>query len=71
PHSTTETTAKRINTRWASLVAAAETLDGSVRRTRAEVRRRTGDEAAPGDEDLSGTVAQELAVASERRTESA
>ncbi|RLM50612.1 twin-arginine translocation signal domain-containing protein [Halorubrum sp. Atlit-28R] len=60
-----------IDPQWASLVAAAETLDGSVRRTRAEVRRRTGDEAVPTDEDLSGTVAQELAVATERRTASA
>ncbi|TKX58097.1 hypothetical protein EXE44_07235 [Halorubrum sp. SS7] len=60
-----------LGPRWASLVAAADVLDGSVRRTRAEVRRRTGDEAAPGDEDLSGTVAQELAVATDRRTESA
>ena len=57
--------------RWASLVAAADALDGSVRRTHAEVRRRTGDEAAPVDADLSGTVAQELAVASHRRAETA
>lgn len=56
--------------RWASLVAGAEVLQGSVRRTRDAVRRRTGDGGPLVDEDLSGTVAQELFVQSERRVES-
>ena len=57
--------------RWASLVAAAEALRGSVSRTRATVRERTGGEEPFADEDLSGTVAQELVAVSELRAESA
>jgi hypothetical protein len=57
--------------RWESLVAAAGTLRGSVRRTRSTVRERTGGEQPLADEDLSGTVAQELLAVSERRVESA
>lgn len=60
-----------LEPRWGSLVAAADALEGSVRRTRAKARRRTGEEAVPTDEDLSGTVAQELAAASDRRAEAA
>lgn len=56
--------------RWASLVAGAEVLQESVRRTRDVVRRRIDDGGSPVDEDLSGTVAQELFVLSERRVES-
>lgn len=56
---------------WASLVAAAGTLRGSVSRTRATVRERTGGEEPFADADLSGTVAQELVAVSEFRTESA
>ncbi|TKX75888.1 hypothetical protein EXE46_01960 [Halorubrum sp. GN11_10-6_MGM] len=56
---------------WASLVAAAGQLRGSVSRTRAAVRRRTNDGTPSGDEDLSGTVAQELLAVSGRRAESA
>ncbi|VTT85353.1 hypothetical protein DM2_235 [Halorubrum sp. DM2] len=50
--------------RWGSLVAAADELDGSVSRTRSTVRERA-------DADLSGTVAQELLTAGERRIDSA
>ncbi len=57
--------------RWASLVAAAETLRGSVSRTRASVRERVGREDPLDEEDLSGTVAQELAATGETRVESA
>ncbi|GAA0715255.1 hypothetical protein J2744_002156 [Halorubrum trapanicum] len=57
--------------RWASLVAAADGLRGSVSRTHATVRERTDGEDPLGDEDLSGTVAQELAAVSETRVESA
>ncbi|MDV7349101.1 hypothetical protein R3751_04815 [Halorubrum distributum] len=57
--------------RWASLVAAAETLRGSVSRTRASVRERVGGEDPLDEEDLSGTVAQELAATGETRVESA
>ena len=57
--------------RWASLVAAGEALRGSVSRTRATVRERTGGEEPFADEDLSGTVAQELVAVSELRAESA
>ncbi|QUO48632.1 hypothetical protein [Halorubrum ruber] len=57
--------------RWASLVAAAEGLRGSVSRTRATVRERTGGEDPLADEDLSGTVAQELVAVSDLRVESA
>ncbi|OYR65718.1 hypothetical protein DJ79_14685 [Halorubrum ezzemoulense] len=56
--------------RWASLVAAAEVLRGSVSRTRASVRERLVADPLD-DEDLSGTVAQELAATSETRAESA
>ncbi|WP_096395051.1 hypothetical protein [Halorubrum trapanicum] len=56
---------------WASLVAAADGLRGSVIRTRATVRERTGGEEPFADEDLSGTVAQELVAVSDLRTESA
>ncbi|WP_434521500.1 twin-arginine translocation signal domain-containing protein [Halorubrum sp. AS12] len=51
--------------RWASLVAAADGLRGSVSRTRSTVRERTGGEEPLGDEDLSGTVAQELVAVAE------
>jgi len=57
--------------RWASLVAAAEELRGSVSRTRSTVRERTGGEEPFADEDLGGTVAQELVAVSELRVESA
>ncbi|WP_423995502.1 hypothetical protein [Halorubrum trapanicum] len=57
--------------RWASLVAAAEGLRGSVSRTRATARERTGGEEPFADEDLGGTVAQELVAVSELRIESA
>lgn len=57
--------------RWASLVAAAEALRGSVSRTRSTVRERTGGGEPLDDEDLSGTVAQELVAVSETRFESA
>ncbi|TKX70997.1 hypothetical protein [Halorubrum sp. SP9] len=57
--------------RWASLVAAADELRGSVIRTRATVRERVGGEEAPGDGDLSGTVAQELYTAIDGRVERA
>lgn len=57
--------------RWASLVAAAEGLRGSVNRTRSAVRERAGGEGPFSDADLSDTVAQELLAASERRIESA
>jgi hypothetical protein len=50
---------------WASLVAAAETLRGSVSRTRGTVRERTGGEEPFPDEDLSSTVAQELVAVAE------
>ncbi|WP_424015970.1 hypothetical protein ACOZ35_08670 [Halorubrum xinjiangense] len=51
--------------RWASLVAAAEGLRGSVSRTRSTVRERTGGEEPFADEDLSDTVAQELVAVAE------
>ncbi|WP_026046284.1 hypothetical protein [Halorubrum sp. T3] len=57
--------------RWEPLVAAAETLRGSVSRTRSTVRERVGGEEPLADEDLSRTVAQELLAVSERRVESA
>ncbi|QWC18555.1 twin-arginine translocation signal domain-containing protein [Halorubrum sp. 2020YC2] len=57
--------------RWASLVAAADELRGSVSRTRATARERLGGDEPLDDEDLSGTVAQELAATSETRVESA
>ena len=57
--------------RWASLVAAAEALRGSVSRTRSTVRERVGGEEPLADEDLSGTVAQELVATADLRTESA
>ena len=57
--------------RWASLVAAAEALRGSVSRTRSTVRERVGGEEPLADEDLSGTVAQELVATGDLRTESA
>lgn len=55
--------------RWASLIAAAGGLRGSVSRTHSTVRRRA-DGGASSDGDLSGTVAQELLTVSERRVES-
>ncbi|OYR86057.1 hypothetical protein DJ72_03160 [Halorubrum distributum] len=54
-----------------ALAAAAETLRGSVSRTRASVRERVGGEDPLDEEDLSGTVAQELAATGETRVESA
>ncbi|ELZ45829.1 hypothetical protein C463_05315 [Halorubrum californiense DSM 19288] len=57
--------------RWEPLVAAAEELRGSVSRTRSTVRERTGGEGPFVDEDLSGTVAQELLAVSELQIESA
>lgn len=53
---------------WASVIAAAAELRPSVSRTRATV----GNEGEPrfGDEDLSGTVAQELVAVTDRRVES-
>ena len=51
--------------RWASLVAVADGLRGTVSRTRATVRERTGGEDPFADEDLSGTVAQELVAVAE------
>ncbi|QAU14243.1 hypothetical protein EKH57_17095 [Halorubrum sp. BOL3-1] len=58
---------------WGTLIAAAEELRGSVSRTHSAVRERVGgagDDSSSGG-DLSGTVAQELLTASERRVESA
>jgi len=60
-----------LEPRWASLTAAADALDGSVHRTRARVRERTGGAATPDGEDLSGTVARELATVSAGRAEAA
>jgi len=57
--------------RWASLVAAAGELRGSVSRTRSDVRERLGGGEPFDDEDLGGTVAQELVATGELRTESA
>ena len=57
--------------RWASLVAAADGLRASVSRTRSTVRERAGGDDPLGDEDLSGTVAQELVATGELRTDSA
>ncbi|MDB2224101.1 hypothetical protein PM023_05390 [Halorubrum ezzemoulense] len=57
--------------RWASLVAAADELRGSVSRTRSTVRERAGGDDPLGGEDLSGTVAQELVATGELRTDSA
>ena len=59
-----------VTPRWASLVAAAGTLRGSVSRTRSTVRERVGGEEPLADEDLSGTVAQELVATGDLRTES-
>lgn len=56
---------------WGSLIAAADELRGSVSRTRSAVRERLGGEDPLGDEDLSGTVAQELVATSDLRIESA
>lgn len=56
--------------RWAPLIAAAGGLRGSVSRTRSTVRERADGGASSSDEDLSGTVAQELLAVSERRVES-
>jgi len=57
--------------RWASLVAAAGGVRGSVSRTHATVRERTGGQEPFPDEDLSGTVARELLAVSDLRVESA
>lgn len=57
------------SSQWASLVAAADELQSSVSRTRTTVRNEGG--APPDDEDLSGTVAQELVAVTDRRVESA
>ena len=54
---------------WTSLIAAANGLRGSVNRTRSTVREHT-DGTSSTDEDLSGTVAQELLAEGGRRVES-
>ena len=55
---------------WASLIPVAGGLRGSVERTRSTVRGHTDGGAPSVDEDLSGTVAQELLVEGGRRVES-
>lgn len=55
--------------RWASLIAAAGGLRGSVSRTHSTVRGHTNGGASSSDEDLSGTVAQELLTVIEGRVE--
>ncbi|MGQ3328364.1 hypothetical protein [Halorubrum sp. FL23] len=57
--------------RWTSLVAAADGLEASVNRTRGSVLRGDRGPADASDEDLSGTVAQELIAMTDMRVESA